>query len=113
MEQPIAAHKDGVVTGLDASVGATVSSGESTAMKSLALSSSVRYRRSEAVRLLIPCLEIFSNTGSMDSWRFSGSTARRGAARGTTWNLGFGCQRTFKLSHQTSSGPMPALGQSR
>jgi acetyl-CoA/propionyl-CoA carboxylase biotin carboxyl carrier protein len=27
MEQPIAAHKDGVITGLDASVGATVSSG--------------------------------------------------------------------------------------
>jgi len=41
-------------------------------------------RRSEAVKLLIPCFEILSNTGSMDSCTFSGSTTRRGVARGTT-----------------------------
>ncbi len=41
-------------------------------------------RRSDAVKLLIPCLEILSNTGSMESWTFSGSTTRRGAERGTT-----------------------------
>src|SRR5207237_10614409 len=63
-------------------------------------------RRSLGVRLQMPDLAILSTIGSTDS-EMSSSSRRVATGLGTTLNLGFGCNRALKFSHQINSGPTP------
>src|SRR5438270_13209064 len=70
-------------------------------------------RRSLAVKLPIPNLEILSRIGSIEAYASSDSAGGGGRTFGTTRYFGLGAKRVFNAFHQASSGPAPLHSMKR